>query len=139
MKPTTALLLALSIAACGPVTTPGGTEPTITSIQSRLFQQGGCTGCHFSPTASAKLDLGAGKSFAALVGKASAMTTWQGTQWEGMKLVEPGKPDESLLVVVLEQPAGIPAVMKMPQTGSKVPADRITAVRQWITDGALDN
>ena len=54
----------------------------------------------------------------------------------GKKLVVPGKPDESLLYLLLKGPVG--SIDQMPQ-GSKLDAARVEAIRKWIADGAEDN
>jgi hypothetical protein len=52
-----------------------------------------------------------------------------------MKLVEPGDPDRSLLVVVLEHPTGLPEGLRMPLE-QRLPLNLIADVRAWIAAGA---
>jgi hypothetical protein len=86
-------------------------------------------GCHSGATPQAGLNLEAANSFAMLVGVAS-------TQDAGVQRVNPGNPNLSYLITKLEG-AGASGGQMPP--GGALPAAEITTIRQWITDGAIDD
>jgi hypothetical protein len=103
-------------------------EPKLSVIQTEIFAKS----CAFSSCHGANArapELTAGKSRANLVDRDS-------NEEAGKKLVVPGKPDESLLYLLLKGPVG--SIDQMPQ-GSKLDAAKVEAIRQWIADGAQDN
>lgn len=55
-------------------------------------------------------------------------------QGEGEDPIVPGKPDESVLIELIELPADDPDVM--PAEGEKLSAAQIALLRQWISEGA---
>jgi mono/diheme cytochrome c family protein len=132
---------ALAPAGCGgsspgtaPGPTPGGgtpLQPTLSSIQQQIFGQ--CTACHTTAgrTPEAGLSLLPGASHANLVNVAS--TTNPG----GIRVI-PGNPDNSILIRKLE---GTPGTLgeRMPLNGPFLSAAQIAVIRQWITNGALNN
>lgn len=108
----------------------GGIEPKLSVIESQIFK-GSCslsTSCHGAGGLTP--DLSAGKAFGSVVDKASSFEPTK-------KLVVPGKPDESLLYLVLKDKQG--AIGRMPSGGSPLPADKIEAIRAWIAAGAQNN
>jgi hypothetical protein len=97
-------------------------------IQAGLFTPT-CSSCHGGASPSAGLNLEAASSYASLVGIPS-------TQNAGVQLVNPGNPDASYLIDKLEGTAATGNVM--PPSGGIAQVD-IDMVRQWITDGAIDD
>ena len=74
-------------------------------------------------------DLSAGRSYASIVGELSS---------QGLKLVEPGDPDNSYLFIKITGGAGMSGQL-MPYGGARLPDASIDAVRKWIADGALND
>jgi hypothetical protein len=67
------------------------------------------------------------------------LTSYVSRACGGMKLVEPGKPAQSALVMILEGPCGM--TPRMPygcsaEAGDCIPDEYIAAVSQWIASGA---
>lgn len=130
----TPLLLLLAV-ACGGETEPG--PMTFSEIVSGIFVARGCASCHGGTVPDAGLDLSdAEKAFADLVNKSVAANTWNGTEWEGIKRVEPGDADASALMIVLDQPHDLPSDLHMRSRALGLKTDDIEAIRQWIDDGA---
>ncbi len=102
--------------------------PVFSEIQAGLFTPT-CTSCHGGATPQAGLNLEAASSYASLVGINSS-------QDPALQLVNPGNPDISYLVNKLEATAAVGTVM--PPSGGIAQVD-IDMVRQWITDGAIDD
>lgn len=102
--------------------------PVFSEIQAGLFTPS-CSGCHGGGAPSAGLNLEAANSYANLVGIAS-------TQEAGTQRVNPGNPNASYLIAKLEGTAATGTVM--PPSGM-IPQADIDSVRQWITDGAIDD
>jgi hypothetical protein len=103
-------------------------SPTYAAIQSTVFDRR-CAGCHRSLWAMAKLKLNEGTSYDALVGVVS-------TEQPDLKLIDPGKPDDSYLVMKLEGAPGITGDRMPPPERDPVDPDAIDAIREWIADGA---
>jgi hypothetical protein len=133
-----ALLLAISVAACGSSspaapTTPASTAPTLAQIQTQIFDPG-CTPCHsdVGRTPSAGLNLKLGSAFTNLVGVASSGQP-------GSVRVIAGNANGSYLIMKLEGAAGI-AGLRMPRNGPPYLTDaQVKMIRDWITAGALNN
>ena len=108
-------------------------EPRLSSIQANVFNVScASSACHGSSNPQRSLDLSsASRSFEELVGVASL-------DIPGMLLVSPGNPDDSYLIWKLEGNSGILG-SRMPRNSSALPASTINTIRQWITDGALNN
>ncbi len=123
-------LTALLFVACGSEDDEEveGLKPTLSSIQSNIFNKS-CTAssCH-GDQAQGGLDLREGKSFAELVNVQA--------QKADMLLVKPGSPNESFLVtkIVGKPPSGQGDLM--PLGGRPLSSDKIEAIKTWITDGA---
>ena len=100
-------------------------------IQSNVFTPTCATaGCHQGAGAPGGLMLDEANSYTLLVGVPSA-------QNPALDRVEPGDPDNSYLVQKLEGTASTGA--RMPLNGTPLAQSTIDIVRQWITDGALDD
>ena len=107
-------------------------EATLSSIQSNVFSVScASSSCHDSSSPARGLDLSsASRSFAELVDVASV-------DIPGMLLVSPGNPDDSYLIWKLEGNSGIRGGV-MP-IGSRLSSSTIDVIREWITNGALNN
>lgn len=133
-------------------------QPTFASVWTVVLSDENCTGCHrpgLPPTQAAfyelagELDLSDRQTaYRGLLGldgsgafSRSAELTPQGCRGSGVKLVEPGDPDRSILVEKLEAYEGeAPSCGEaMPIVGSGVPQSAIDVVRQWIANGAAND
>ncbi len=113
-----------------PPPTGAGFGPTFSEVQANVFTPTCATsGCHAGGSPAAGLNLEAANSYAMIVGVASS-------QEAGLQLVNPTNPDQSYLIQKMEGTANTGQVM--PPGGSIEQAD-IDVVRQWITDGAVDD
>lgn len=148
MKPARdlSLITSLLLAACGgggggdgggggggpppppPPPPPPTIEATLESIQENVFSAI-CTNCHAGAAAPQGLRLEDGMSHAMLVNVPS-------TEVPAILRVEPGNPDDSYLVQKIEGTASVGA--QMPLGGPALSDEQIAAIRQWITDGALE-
>ncbi len=118
------LLAAGLLGGCG----DDGDDAKLSTIQTDIFDKScSFSSCHGAGATSPELT--SGKSHGNLVDRASNIEA-------GKKLVVAGKPDESLLYLVLQGSVG--AVNQMPK-GSKLDAAKVEAVRKWIADGAQNN
>lgn len=108
-----------------------GLQPTLQSIQANVFTPiCAVPGCHVGATAQQGLMLDSvDNSFLDLVGVSS-------TEIPALLRVDPGNPDDSYLVQKLEGAPNI-AGEQMPLNQPPLSADQISAIRQWILDGAL--
>lgn len=129
-----AAVLIASLAACGTEEDEDTTkpvvkvEPTLTSIQTNVFNKGcAVSGCHDGGGDSG-LDLRSGKSYADLI-------DIDAVKAKDMKRVVAGKPKESFLYIKLTQP-GSGQGSRMPQGAAALPSQHIEAVREWIANGA---
>ena len=110
---------------------PGsGFNPVFSAIQSNVFTPSCATAnCHSGANPPASLNLEAANSYAMLVGIASV-------QDNAIQRVDPGNPALSYLIQKLEGTAGTGS--QMPPTGA-LDQSIIDTIRQWISDGALDD
>jgi len=88
------------------------------------------TGCHFGAGAPQGLRLDAASSFALLVGVPSM-------EESSVLRVVPGDPDNSYLIQKLEGNAS--SGQQMPLNAPALPQSTINVIRQWISDGAIDD
>lgn len=109
----------------------GGTtlQPTFQSIQDNVFTPV-CTACHAGAAAPLGLRLDDGASYALLVNAASVEVP------EQMR-VQPGNPEASYLIQKLEGTAAVGG--RMPLNLPPLPQETIAVIRQWITDGAMND
>jgi hypothetical protein len=130
----------MAAGACGddPVTpTPVPTAPTLTQIQSQIFDAGGataCTACHtdVGRNPSAGLNLKSGTAYSNLVGVTSSNNP------PAVRVVA-GNANTSYLVAKIQGDPGIVGV-RMPRNGPPfLTAAQIQMIRDWITAGALNN
>ena len=140
----TGALLVAALAGCagsGEEPSDGGNggcvppaEPTISyasNIQPIYDASCALAGCHLGSAPAFGLNLAAGVSYEATVGVNSL-------ERPKLQLVEPGNPDDSYLVRKIEGGPDI-AGDPMPDNAPPLPPDEMDAVRQWITECALDN
>ncbi len=100
-------------------------------IQANVFTPTcAITGCHFGAGAPQGLRLDAASSFALLVGVASM-------EQSSVLRVAPGDPDNSYLIQKLEGSAS--SGQQMPLNAPALPQPTIDVIRQWISDGAIDD
>ena len=130
------LLLAVGAAACGsdsptaPTTpTPGGLQPTLSSIQSVVFDAS-CIGHHGDHATEAGLDLTAGQSYANLVNVPSTQVA--------LDLVTPNDAENSYLIHKLDGRAGMVGDL-MPVGAAALSTAQIDVIKQWINAGAANN
>ncbi len=113
---------------------PATLQPTLSSIQANIFSTTCASSrCHDSNDPEADLDLTTGNSFAELVNVASIDLT-------DLLLVKPSDPDSSYLIWKIEGNPGIEGD-RMPRGDNAVPltSTQTNIIRQWISDGALNN
>jgi hypothetical protein len=110
---------------------PPPLEATFSSIQANVFTPTCATaGCHQGASAPQGLRLEEAVSYAMLVNVASS-------EDPGVLRVAPGNPGASYLVQKIEGSASVGA--QMPLNAAPLPQETINVIRQWITDGALDD
>ncbi len=131
--------ISLFIASCSggdgsglpPVLPPGAFGPNFSEIQANIFTPNcATTGCHLGAAAPQGLRLDDANSFGMLVGVASS-------QESSILRVAPGDPDNSYLLRKLEGSASVGA--QMPLSAPPLEQASIDVIRQWITDGAIDD
>lgn len=105
-------------------------EPTFSSIQTNLFSTV-CVACHSGSNPPQGLNLEADQSYGLLVDVPSS-------EVPTLNRVEPGDPDNSYIIHKLEGTAAVG--LRMPANGPPyLTAGQIAVIRQWISDGAIDN
>lgn len=109
---------------------------TYHDIQDYVFDKSCANSvCHAAPANSANLNLTYGLSYQNLVGRAPQNPAAAAA---GMKLVDPGNPDNSFLLTKLMEPAPEFGA-KMPFQAGSIHAAKIDAIRKWIEAGASEN
>lgn len=110
---------------------PSTFDPVFSAIQANVFDVScAVSGCHTGAGAPQGLRLDEANSYGLLVDQPSS-------EVPGTLRVAPGDPDNSYLVQKLEGTASVGA--QMPLNASPLPQSTIDIIRQWITDGALDD
>ncbi len=110
---------------------PGAFGPNFSEIQANVFAPNCATsGCHLGAGAPQGLRLDEANSYGLLVGIASS-------QVSSTLRVAPGDPDNSYLVQKLEGTASVGA--QMPLNAPPIEQASIDVIRQWISDGAIDD
>lgn len=99
------------------------------SIQDNVFTPI-CSKCHIGASAPEGLQLNAADSYNLLVGVPSV-------EQGNLLRVDPGNPDDSYLVRKIEGASGIVGG-QMPLGETPLPQATITAIREWITNGAMN-
>jgi hypothetical protein len=108
----------------------GPLEPTLTSIQQRIFTPI-CTQCHAGPAAPLGFSLEDGFSYQQIVNRSSV-------EVRDLLRVEPGAPDASYIVIKITGAEGMVGG-RMPLGMPPLSTEQIAAIRQWIEDGAPEN
>lgn len=135
-RPLLVLPVALALlGACGSDDEFADTRPTLPSLQRDVLDKT-CldSGCHNAGDKAGGLVLTSGLTYGNTVSQASS-----GRLREGMadlKIVDPGVPDNSSLYLRL---AGDSLGPQMPKGRKPLPANVLTAIRDWIADGAPNN
>ena len=110
---------------------PGAFGPNFSEIQANVFTPTcATTGCHQGAGAPQGLRLDVTNSYGLLVGVPSS-------QASGVMRVASGDPNNSYLIQKLEGTASVGA--QMPLNAPPVEQSSIDVIRQWITDGAIDD
>jgi hypothetical protein len=110
---------------------PSTFDPVFSAIQANVFTPTCATsGCHAGGSAPQGLRLDEANSYGLLVDQPSS-------EVPGTLRVAPGDPDNSYLIQKLEGTASVGA--QMPLNAAPLPQSTIDIIRQWITDGALDD
>ena len=110
---------------------PAAFNPVFSEIQSNVFTPTcAVSGCHTGAGAPQGLRLDETNSYGLLVDQPSS-------QVPATLRVAPGDPDNSYLIRKLEGTASVGA--QMPLNGAPLEQSTIDIIRQWITDGALDD
>lgn len=106
-------------------------DPVFSEIQSNVFAPNcAVSGCHQGAGAPQGLRLEEANSYGMLVDTPSS-------QQPTIDRVEPGDPDNSYLIQKLEGTAA--TGQQMPLNAAALSQTTIDTIRQWITDGALDD
>lgn len=109
----------------------GPLEPRFSSIQANVLTPNcAVTGCHFGANAPQGLRLDPASSYGLLVGVPSR-------EEPGVLRIAPGDPDNSYLVRKVEGRASTGA--RMPLNAPALPQSTIAVIRQWVSDGAIDD
>ncbi len=120
--------------AAPPPNPPPQTPPfsaNFSEIQANVFTTTcAVSGCHSGAGAPQGLRLDAANSYALLVGVAS-------NEVPSIQRVAPSDPNNSYLVQKLEGTAAVGG--RMPLNGQPLAQATIDIIRQWITDGAIDD
>jgi hypothetical protein len=133
------VLAAAFFAACsggsgeglGSATPPDSFDPVFSEIQSNVFTPTCATaGCHAGAGAPQGLRLDAANSYGLLVNVPSS-------EVPSIPRVAPGDPDGSYLIQKLEGTAAVGE--QMPLGRQPLAQATIDVIRQWITDGAMDD
>jgi hypothetical protein len=131
--------LAASVVSCGGGSGGGSggmipptIQPTLSSIQFQVFTpKCAQSGCHAGTAPQEGLNLSAGQAHSHLVGVPS-------TQQPTFQRVNPGNATDSYLYMkITADPRTTGA--RMPEGGAALSAAEITAIRDWINDGAPAN
>lgn len=107
---------------------------TYHDIQEYVFDKSCAnSACHAAPTNIANLDLTYAGSYAALIGQEPENPAAAAA---GMKLVDPGNPENSFLLTKLIGPTMLEHGSRMPLSAGPLHNGKIDAVRKWIAAGA---
>ena len=135
----TVSLVAILLSACTggdgsslpPRLPPGSVGPNFSEIQASIIEPNcATTGCHLGAAAPQGLRLDSANSYGMLVGVASSEAS-------SILRVAPGDPNNSYLIQKLEGTASVGA--QMPLGAPALEQAAIDVIRQWISDGAIDD
>jgi Big-like domain-containing protein len=119
-----------SSSSSGGSTGGGSVTADFESIQENVFTPI-CSKCHIGASAPEGLQLDAAHSYNLLVGVPSV-------EQPMLDRVKPNDPDNSYMVLKIEGAPGIDGG-QMPLGETPLPQSTIDAIRQWITNGALNS
>ena len=106
---------------------------TYHEIQDYIFDKSCAnSACHAAPASAGKLNLTYGLSYQDLVGRVPQNPTAAAA---GMKLIDPGNPENSFLLTKLIAPTPEQGV-RMPFNAGTLHSGKIDAIRTWIAAGA---
>lgn len=135
----TVSLVAILLSACTggdgsslpPRLPPESIGPNFSEIQASIIEPNcATTGCHLGAAAPQGLRLDSANSYGMLVGVASSEAS-------SILRVAPGNPNNSYLIQKLEGTASVGA--QMPLGAPALEQAAIDVIRQWISDGAIDD
>lgn len=114
--------------------TEQGDNSTYHHIQDTVFDQS-CTnsGCHIPPSNASDLNLTYGQSYYDLVNRVPQN---QAAAAAGLKLIDPGNPDNSFLLTKLLGPDNPSFGSIMPIGSQQLSEAKVITVREWISAGA---
>ena len=104
----------------------GTAKVTLSELSDEIFTQS-CAGCHGGGNPSKGLSLAKDVIAASIIDKAAASKS-------DYKLVNPGSPEDSYIVMKLENRDIIGS--QMPRGGTPLSTDQIKKIRDWIAAGA---
>ena len=104
----------------------GTAKVTLSELSDEIFTQS-CAGCHGGGNPDAGLSLAKDVIAASIIDKAAASKS-------DYKLVNPGSPEDSYIVMKLENRDITGS--QMPLGGTPLSADQIKKIRDWIAAGA---
>lgn len=114
--------------------TAGIDNSTYHDIQDYVFNKSCATSnCHAAPTNAGNLNLTNRISYHDLVGRVPQNLAAASA---GMKLVDPGNPDNSFLLTKLVGPTSAAQGGRMPLGAGPLHGGKINAIRKWIAAGA---
>ena len=111
------------------IITPPNPNATFSAIQSNVFTPI-CSGCHGGAAPRAGLSLEAGVAYNNIVNANSTQSA--------LLRIEPNNPDDSYLIRKIQGEPDI-AGERMPLGGPFLPQSTIDDIRQWVSEGALNN
>ena len=107
-------------------------DATLTNIQKNIFNLNcALSGCHAGSSPAQGQNLSEGQAFSNIVNVSS-------NEVPGLLRVNPQNPDQSYLVLKIE---GDPSIVgsRMPLGRTPLSQEQINLIRQWISEGAMDN
>jgi hypothetical protein len=125
------------VLGCAPTSYPSSPPPTLTNLQSNVFDStcnGG--GCHSGTQPAAQLDLSPGNSYSSLLTHRIENDT--GRKYYTARVAR-GDPSTSFLIAKLTGNLTPDEGDQMPQRLHPLPQTQIDAVREWIQHGAQNN
>jgi hypothetical protein len=111
-----------------------GTPTFAADIQPIFTARCALSNCHIGSSPAASMNLGEGQAHSNIVNVTS-------TQVPALNRVLPGNPEQSYLVLKIEGRAGEVGGVntQMPLANCCLTSSQISAIREWITAGALNN
>jgi hypothetical protein len=129
-------LAAFGSSACDTAEDPG-IEPRLSVIQTEIFTpKCALASCHSTTFRGGELILEDGMSHSELV---LAESIHEGAVAQGLPRVVPGDPDGSFLWIKLQAPLDATYGDLMPQGGTGLPDEDLTAIQTWIENGAAND